>query len=62
MVPSVHNEAKFIYNEEKKTYNQKIKPPGELYWLAPLFLLWWRYLQKDTSKPKSWAPKGKRVI
>ena len=39
MVPSVHTEAKFTYNKRNNIYNQKIKPPGELYCLVPLFLL-----------------------
>ena len=33
------------YVQQKKQYNQTTKPPGELL-LAPLFLLWWSYLQK----------------
>ena len=35
------------YVKQKKQYNQTIKLPRELYCLVPLFVLWWRYLQKD---------------
>ena len=35
------------YVKQKKQCNQTIKLPRELYCLVPLFLLWWRYLQKD---------------
>ena len=34
------------YVQQKNQKNQTIKPPGELYCFFPLFLLWWRYLQK----------------
>ena len=34
------------YVQQKNQRNQTIKPPGELYGLVPLFLLWWRYLHK----------------
>ena len=33
--------------QQKKQYNQTIKPPGDLHRLVQLFLLWWQYLQKD---------------
>ena len=37
------------YVQQKKQCNQTIKPPGELYCLVPLVLLWWQYLQKDLT-------------
>lgn len=37
------------YVQQKKQYNQSMKPRGELYYLAPLFPLWWRYRQKDAT-------------
>ena len=35
------------YVQQTKQYNQTVKPSGELYCLVLLFLLWWRYMQKD---------------
>ena len=40
------------YNvQQKKQYNQRMKPPGELYCLVPLFLWWWQYLEKEPVSP-----------
>ena len=53
--PKSHRNACFAshqgthYVQQKKQYNQSIKPPGELYCLPPLFLLWWWYPQKDAT-------------
>ena len=46
LVPSVHCSYMYIPRYRLHTTKETIHPPGELYCLVPLILLWWQYLQK----------------